>query len=66
MGNTGTIRRSRDGVRSGRNGSGADLINGIMGGLEMRGFDIGSQEKNQQITQNSSIIDEVLTVLEGF
>lgn len=51
---------------SGRNGSGADLINGTMGDLEMRGFDIGSQVINQQITQNSSIIDEVLTVLEGF
>ena len=43
-----------------------DLINGAMGGLEMRGFDIWSQVINQQITQNSSIIDEVLTVLEGF
>ena len=37
-GNTGTIRRSRDGVRSGRNGSGVDLISGAMGDLEMRGF----------------------------
>ena len=35
MGNTGTIRRSRDGVRSGQSGSGADLISGVMGDLEM-------------------------------
>ena len=53
MGSTGTIRRSRDGVRSGRNGNGVDLINGTMGDLETRGFDIGSQVLNQQITQNS-------------
>ena len=49
MGSTGTIRRSRDGAGSGRNGNGVDLISGAMGGLETRGFDIGSQEINQHI-----------------
>ena len=38
MGSTGITRRSRDGAGSGRNGNRVDLINGVMGDLEMRGF----------------------------